>query len=80
MGMQDAGDDNEESTEFNADANVDYVQKTCELYGIVYNTRVLCQCADSAAVNIKLAWDTPHCHHISWKNHNLSLGAGKVVS
>ncbi len=48
-----------------------------DLYGIDYDTWVLCQCADSAGVNIKIAKETHH-HHISCKNHNLAL-AGKVM-
>ena len=73
----DIGNENEESTEFNSDAHVNYFRKTMELYGIDYDTWVLCQCADSASVNIKIAKET-HCRHISCKNHNLAL-AGKAM-
>ncbi len=71
------GNDEEESTEFNADAHVNYFQKTFELYGIEYDRWVLCQCADSASVNPKILRET-HCRHISCKNHKLAL-AGKVM-
>jgi hypothetical protein len=37
----------------------------------------LYQCADSAAVNIKISMET-HCQHISCKNRNLALG-GKAM-
>ncbi len=73
----DVGNEEEESTEFNADAHVNYFQKTFELYVIVYDSWVLCQCADSAAVNPKISRET-HCWHISCKNHNLAL-AWKVM-
>ncbi len=73
----DVGNEEEESTEFNADAHVNYFQKTFELYGIEYDSWVLCQCADSAAVNPKISRET-HCRHISCKNHNLAL-AKKVM-
>ena len=73
----DIGNENEESTEFNSDAHVNYFRKTMELYGMQYDTWVLCQCADSAAVNIKIAKET-HRRHISCKNHNLAL-AGKAM-
>ena len=73
----DVGNEEEESTEFNADAHVNYFQKTFELYGIEYDSWVLCQCADSAAVNPKILRET-HCWHISCKNHNLAF-AGKVM-
>jgi hypothetical protein len=66
------GNEEEESTEFNADAHVSFFQKTFELYGIEFDTWVLCQCADSASVNLKIARDT-HGWHISCKNHNLAL-------
>ncbi len=71
------GDEQEESTKFNAEALENYFQKTFDLYGIDYDTCVLCQCADSAAVNLKILRDT-HGWHISCKNHNLAL-AGKVM-
>ncbi len=73
----DVGNEEEESTEFNADVHVNYFQKTFGLYGIEYDSWVLCQCADSAAVNPKILRQT-HCWHISCKNHNLAL-AGKVM-
>jgi hypothetical protein len=73
----DVGNEEEKSTEFNADAHVNYFQKTFELYGIEYDSWVLCQCADSAAVNPKISRET-HCGHISCKNHNLA-SAGKVM-
>jgi hypothetical protein len=73
----DVGNEEEESTEFNANAHVNYFQKTFELHGIEYDSWVLCQCADSAAVNPKISRET-HCWHISCKNHNLAL-AGKVM-
>jgi hypothetical protein len=73
----DVGDEEEESTEFIADAHVNYFQKTFKLYGIDYDGWVLCQCADSAAVNPKISRET-HCRHISCKSHNLAL-AGKVM-
>ncbi len=71
------GDEQEESTEFNAEAHVNYFQKTFNLYRIDYDTWVHCQCADSAAVNLKIFRNT-HGRHISCKNHNLAL-AGKVM-
>jgi hypothetical protein len=71
------GDEEEESTEFNAEAHVNYFQKTFKLYGIEFDTWVLCHCTDSAAVNRKIARDT-HGWHISCKNHNLAL-ARKVM-
>ncbi len=71
------GDEQEESTKFNPKAHVNYFQKTFDLYEIDYDTWVLCQCADSAAVNLKILRDT-HGRHISCKNHNLVL-AGKVM-
>ncbi len=71
------GDEQEESTKFNTEAHVNYFQKTFDLYGIDYDTWVHCQCADSAAVNLKFLRDT-HGWHISCKNHNLAL-AGKVM-
>jgi hypothetical protein len=70
-------DEQEESTKFNAEAHVNYFQKTFDLYGIDYDTWVLCQCADSAAVNLKILRDA-HGQYISCKNHNLAL-AGKVM-
>ncbi len=73
----DVENEEEESTEFNADAHVNYFQKTFELYGIEYDSWDLCKCADSAAVNPKISRET-HCRHISCKNHNLAL-AGKVM-
>ncbi len=73
----DVGNEEEESMEFNADAHVNCFQKTFELYGIEYDSWVLCQCADSAAVTPKILRET-HCWHISCKNHNLAL-AGKVM-
>jgi hypothetical protein len=73
----DVGNEEEESTEFNADAHVNYFQKTLELYGIEYDSWVLCKCAGSAAVNPKILRET-HCRHISCKNHNLAL-ARKVM-
>jgi hypothetical protein len=71
----DMGNENEESTEFNAEAHINYFQKTFELYD--YNTWGLCQCADSAAVNIKILRET-HCHYISCKNNNITL-EGKAM-
>jgi hypothetical protein len=71
------GDEQEESTKFNAEAHVNYFQKTFNLYGSDYDTWVLCQCADSAAVNLKILRDT-HGWHISCKNHNLAL-SGNVM-
>jgi hypothetical protein len=71
------GNDQEESTKFNAEAHVNYFQKPFDLYGIDYDAWVLCQCADSAAVNLKISRDT-HGWHISCKNHNLAL-AGKAM-
>ncbi len=56
---------------------MNYFQKTFELNGIEYDSWVLCQCADSAAVNPKISRETD-CRHISCKNHNLAL-AGKVM-
>jgi hypothetical protein len=73
----DVGNEEKESLEFNADAHVNFFQKTFELYGIEYDSCVLCQCADSAAVNSKISREI-HCWHISCKNHNLAL-AGKVM-
>jgi hypothetical protein len=63
--------------EFNAEAHVIYFQKTFDLYGIEFDTWVLCHCTDSAAVNLKIVRDT-HGWHISCKNHDLAL-AGKVM-
>jgi hypothetical protein len=77
VNMNVLGDEEEESTKFNADAHVNFFQKTFKLYGIEFDTWVLCQCADSASVNLKIAWDT-HGWHISCKNHNLAL-AGKSM-
>ncbi len=77
VGMDVLGDEQEESTKFYTEAHVNYFQKTFNLYGIDFDTWVLCQCADSAAVNIKILRDT-HGWHISYKNHNLAL-AGKVM-
>ncbi len=71
------GNEEEEITEFNSDAHVNYFQKTFELYGIEYDSWVLCQCADSAAVNPKISRET-HFRHISCKDHNHAL-AGKVI-
>ncbi len=68
----DVGNEEEESTEFNNDAHVNYFQKTFELYGVEYDSWVLCQCEDSAAVNPKISRET-HCQHVSCKNHNLAL-------
>jgi hypothetical protein len=36
------GNEEEESMEFNADAHVNYFQKTFELFGIEYDSWVLC--------------------------------------
>ncbi len=55
----DVDNENEESTEF-TEAHVNYFQETFVLYGIDYNIWVLCQCPDSAAVNIKISMKT-HC-------------------
>jgi hypothetical protein len=60
----DENNEDKELAEFNAKAHVNFFRTTFKLYGIDYDEWVLCQTADSAAVNIKIAKAT-HGLHIS---------------
>lgn len=71
-------DDNEESETFNAKAHINYFKVTLDLYGVDFSDWVVCHCADSASVNIKIAKDT-HGAHVSCGSHDLGLAGAKMI-
>ncbi len=75
---EDGDDEVEESETFNAKAHNNFFKVTLELYGVDFESWVICQCADSASVNKKIAKDT-HGRHISCANHNLGLSGAKMI-
>lgn len=77
-GDNEGGDETEESETFNARAHINFFIVTLELYGIDFTKWVVCHCADSASVNIKIAKDS-HGFHVSCGNHNLALAGAKMI-
>ena len=74
----DEDDEDEESASFNATAHINFFEKTLELYGVEYDKWVPCHCADSAAVNKKIATDT-HGNHGSCGSHCIGLAGKEMV-
>jgi len=67
-----------EAVKFNAEHHVNFKRKCFEYYKKDADEFVLCQCADSAGVNISVAKIMNH-PHISCKNHNLNLQCDQMV-
>ena len=67
-----------EAVSFNVEHHVNFLQESFEYYNKDSDRFIFCQCADSAAVNIKVAkiTDIPH---VSCRNQNLSLACDEMV-
>jgi hypothetical protein len=65
----DEDSEEEESTEFNAEAHLNYFRLTFEVYSKNFNNFIfVCHCADNAAVNPRIA-NLSHGLHLSCKSH-----------
>lgn len=69
---------NKEAVEFNADHHINFMKECLEYYDKIADDFIVCQCADSAGVNISVANKMSH-PHISCKNHNLNLQCDQMV-
>ena len=68
----------DEAVKFDAEHHVNHLRETFLYYNKTVDEFVRCQCADSAAVNIKVA-RMLGIPHISCKNHCLSLESNRMV-
>ena len=67
-----------EAVKFDARHQVNMITETFSYYDKDADDFVLCQCADSASVNIKTS-KLMGMPHVSCKNHNLSLQSNEMV-
>ena len=58
--------------DFNADHRVNYLKESLQCHDKVAEDFMVCQCADSAAVNMSIVTKMEH-PHVSCKTHNLNL-------
>ena len=66
------------AVKFNMKHHMNYIKNNFEYYDKDADEFILCQCADSAAVNIKAA-RIMNMPHSSYKYHNCSLHCNKMV-
>ena len=74
--------ENSEASVFNSEHHVNFMEEIFRMYNFEKSVKdwAVCQIADSAAVNIRIAKDLGHSRHISCKNHNLNLECQLMVS
>lgn len=71
-------DEDEEAVEFNAEVHLNYFESIAEIYGVDPKKWFLCQAADNAEVNKRIA-KLSHGLHVPCPNHKLALAANTLT-
>ena len=68
-------------TEFNATHHINFIEEVFRMFDFDRSLKdwAICQLADSAAVNIKIAKDMGHNKHISCKNHSFPFAQDFMI-